>query len=83
MRSRPWTDHEQAQLRQTYRTMPLALLAQHFNRTPNAVYQRAHALGIAKRQRRATDCVIHESTADVDRRLALIDRLKRRARWAA
>lgn len=76
-----WTPREDAQLTLTYHRMRRSLLARHFNRSENAIYQRAFALGIAKTRTPTPEPV--ESTDVIDRQLARMDRLKRRTRCAA
>jgi hypothetical protein len=76
-----WTKQQDALLIREYRQSRMATLSALLNRTPNAIYQRAKDLGLRKNQIHVDR--VKETDEDIERKLAALDRMKRRARWAA
>lgn len=56
-----WTDAEIAEFRQMYRQQSAPQIARHFGRTPSAVYQLAHRLGLMAARKIVSDKTIEDA----------------------
>lgn len=78
-----WTFHEDACLRLLYHTATLKQLEAQLGRTRDAISVRASKMGLTTKKPSQTRQDEQEPADVVERKLALIDKLKRRTRWAA